>query len=246
MRIVSRLARRGCYVHRLFDRLNIGLRCAFEPRGVHAQHHLDAMSVLLCDPQQILSQHELPGHRGMPRVGGPAPSNIECLDALAPAPAGDFRVADRPSVFKKEQMLMVDFAGRDVLLAKRQVALKDFERARAKLNVAIVLRLGAVFISPEIANPVSFAHDGIEALEMLRGTNGRPRLPRPYLILLDLNMPRMDGIEFLKELRKDEELKKSIVFIMTTSDADDLLAGGRISGCVIRVHIWPLGSCNFG
>jgi CheY-like chemotaxis protein len=77
------------------------------------------------------------------------------------------------------------------------------------------------FKAAKIANPVSFAHDGIEALEVLRGTNGRPRLPRPFLILLDLNMPRMDGIEFLKELRKDEELKKSIVFIMTTSDADD-------------------------
>jgi CheY-like chemotaxis protein len=77
------------------------------------------------------------------------------------------------------------------------------------------------FNAAKITNPVSFAHDGIEALDMLRGTNGRPRLPRPFLILLDLNMPRMDGIEFLKELRKDEELKRSIVFIMTTSGADE-------------------------
>ena len=84
-----------------------------------------------------------------------------------------------------------------------------------------LMGLTRAFKTAKIANPVSFAHDGIEALEMLRGTSGRPRLPRPYLILLDLNMPRMDGIEFLKELRKDEELKKSIVFIMTTSDADE-------------------------
>jgi len=67
------------------------------------------------------------------------------------------------------------------------------------------------FKKAKIANPVSFAHDGVDALEMLRGTNGRERFPRPFLILLDLNMPRMDGIEFLKELRQDEELRKSIV-----------------------------------
>jgi CheY-like chemotaxis protein len=84
-----------------------------------------------------------------------------------------------------------------------------------------LMGLNRAFKVAKIANPVSFAHDGIEALEMLRGTNGRPRLPRPFLILLDLNMPRMDGIEFLKELRKDEELKKSIVFIMSTSDANE-------------------------
>jgi len=84
-----------------------------------------------------------------------------------------------------------------------------------------IMGLVRAFKKAKIANPVSFAHDGIDALEMLRGTNGRARFPRPFLILLDLNMPRMDGIEFLKELRKDEELKKSIVFIMTTSDADE-------------------------
>jgi CheY-like chemotaxis protein len=84
-----------------------------------------------------------------------------------------------------------------------------------------LMGLNRAFKVAKIANPVSFAHDGIEALEMLRGTNGRPRLPRPFLILLDLNMPRMDGIELLKELRKDEELKRSIVFIMTTSNANE-------------------------
>jgi CheY-like chemotaxis protein len=84
-----------------------------------------------------------------------------------------------------------------------------------------LMGLNRAFKAAKIANPVSFAHDGIEALEMLRGTNGRPRLSRPFLVLLDINMPRMDGIEFLGELRKDEELRKSIVFIMTTSDADE-------------------------
>ena len=47
------------------------------------------------------------------------------------------------------------------------------------------------FKAAKIANPIGFAHDGIEALEILRGTNGRTRLPRPFLILLDLNMPRI-------------------------------------------------------
>ena len=84
-----------------------------------------------------------------------------------------------------------------------------------------LMGLNRAFKAAKISNPISFAHDGIAALEMLRGTNGRPRLPRPFLILLDLSMPRMGGIEFLQELRKDEELRKSVVFIMTTSDADE-------------------------
>jgi CheY-like chemotaxis protein len=84
-----------------------------------------------------------------------------------------------------------------------------------------LMGLARAFKAAKIANPIYFAHDGIEALEMLRGTNDRARLPRPFIVLLDLNMPRMDGIEFLTEVRKDEELKKSIVFIMTTSNADE-------------------------
>ena len=83
------------------------------------------------------------------------------------------------------------------------------------------MMLNREFKKAKIANPISGACDGIDALEMLRGTNGRERLSRPFLILLDLNMPRMNGIEFLKELRQDEDLKKSIVFVLTTSDSDE-------------------------
>ncbi len=83
--------------------MNVGIRCTLEPRGIHAQHYLDAVSVLLRDPKQIPTQHELPGHRGMARVVGATPLNIERLDGLAPAPAGDLRVADRPDVFEEDK-----------------------------------------------------------------------------------------------------------------------------------------------
>jgi CheY-like chemotaxis protein len=56
---------------------------------------------------------------------------------------------------------------------------------------------------------------------MLRGTNVRERFPRPFLVLLDLNMPHMGGIGFLTELRRDEVLRKSVVFVLTTSEADE-------------------------
>ncbi len=72
----------------------------------------------------------------------------------------------------------------------------------------------------KINNPMARAKDGLEALDMLKGQNGHEKLSKPYIILLDLNMPRMDGVEFLEAIRKDENLKRSVVFVLTTSDAD--------------------------
>jgi CheY-like chemotaxis protein len=77
------------------------------------------------------------------------------------------------------------------------------------------------FMALNIANPVIEARNGIEALDYLRGQNGREKVPSPCLVLLDLNMPRMGGIEFLEELRRDADLRGTLVFVMTTSAAED-------------------------
>ncbi len=79
--------------------------------------------------------------------------------------------------------------------------------------------LTRAFKKLKVANPITVARDGIEALELLR--SDRAKDLHPYLIILDLNMPRMNGIEFLTEIRSDPELKKSIVFVLTTSKADE-------------------------
>jgi CheY-like chemotaxis protein len=84
-----------------------------------------------------------------------------------------------------------------------------------------VMNVQRAFRKNNINNPLHIARNGIEALDMLRGTEGREKLnPVPKIILLDINMPKMSGIEFLKELRSDEQLRSISVFIMTTSNDD--------------------------
>lgn len=80
-----------------------------------------------------------------------------------------------------------------------------------------VMGVRRAFAKLRIANPLSIARDGAEALAMLRGDQDREPLPHPFLILLDLNLPRMDGRTFLAELRRDSELCASVVFVLTTS-----------------------------
>jgi CheY-like chemotaxis protein len=77
------------------------------------------------------------------------------------------------------------------------------------------------FQKAKIANPIVRAVDGMEALDMLRGANGKAKPPSPYLLLVDLNMPRMNGIQLVKALRADEELRHTIAFILTTSKRED-------------------------
>ncbi|MGK2963115.1 MAG: response regulator [Gemmatimonadaceae bacterium] len=80
-----------------------------------------------------------------------------------------------------------------------------------------VMNVRRAFERNNVSNPLFVAGNGIEALEILRnGTVPRER----RLILLDLNMPRMNGIEFLHELRSDPDLAATPVVVLTTSNDD--------------------------
>lgn len=87
-------------------------------------------------------------------------------------------------------------------------------------NSVDIKAIERAFRARKISNPIHVAYNGLEALDILRGTNGKPQLHQPYIILLDLNMPRMSGLEFLAEIRDDAVLKRSIVFVLTTSEDD--------------------------
>lgn len=85
-----------------------------------------------------------------------------------------------------------------------------------------VMNVKRAFKKYKITNPLFVAGNGLEALAMLRSQDGElPKVPENRrLILLDLNMPKMNGLEFLHEIRQDEELKRTPVIVLTTSDED--------------------------
>jgi CheY-like chemotaxis protein len=105
------------------------------------------------------------------------------------------------------------------------------------VDVMVVTR---VFKKMQLPNTLTVARDGIEALELLRGTNGAQPVPKPYVILLDLNLPRMNGFEFLEELRRDPEHGAAVVFVLTTSDSERDKAAAyahRIAGYAVKADI---------
>jgi len=81
--------------------------------------------------------------------------------------------------------------------------------------------LKRLFAKKEIKNPVYYAANGMEALAIMRGENDQAKVPKPFIVLLDINMPKMNGIEMLRELRSDENLKDTVVFVLTTSPRDE-------------------------
>jgi CheY-like chemotaxis protein len=80
-----------------------------------------------------------------------------------------------------------------------------------------VLLVKRAFAEANVANQLTVVRDGFEALAHLRSADARSDR---RIVLLDLNMPRMSGLELLRELRADEQLKHTTVIVMTTSSEE--------------------------
>lgn len=78
------------------------------------------------------------------------------------------------------------------------------------------MNIERAFHKANLTNPIFMAKDGVEALEMLKDN----KITNPLLILLDINMPRMNGLEFLKILRDDAQWSLTPVVIMSSSRED--------------------------
>jgi len=77
------------------------------------------------------------------------------------------------------------------------------------------------FEQHEVVNRLHVVRDGVEAMEFLRREGPYVDAPRPDLILLDLNLPRMGGHEVLARVKSDSELRAIPVVMLTTSDSDE-------------------------
>ncbi len=89
----------------------------------------------------------------------------------------------------------------------------------------------------KIGNPIVRARDGVEGLSKVREcTLAR----RPFLVLLDLNLPRLNGLEVLAEIRKDPALSSTVVFVLTTSKAEEdkaMAYQNNIAGYIIKSQV---------
>src|SRR3569832_2862330 len=94
----------------------------------------------------------------------------------------------------------------DMLVEDDDVDAKSVTRAFKKLKVV---------------NPIHRAENGLQALNKLRGAQGEQQLtPTPKIIMLDINMPRMNGLEFLHELSTSQALRPISVVVLTTSNEE--------------------------
>ena len=84
-----------------------------------------------------------------------------------------------------------------------------------------VLLTKEAFADNKVKNNLNIVSDGEEAIAYLRGQGEHAGAPRPDLILLDLNLPRKDGREVLRDIKADPDLRSIPVVVLTTSEADE-------------------------
>jgi CheY-like chemotaxis protein len=84
-----------------------------------------------------------------------------------------------------------------------------------------VLALQRAFKNLRIDHSLDRAMDGLEALQKLRGENNFQKITPPYLLIIDLNLPRLKGIDLIKQIRADKELNHAIIFVLTTSKREE-------------------------
>jgi len=100
-----------------------------------------------------------------------------------------------------------------------------------------IMSVQRAFKKNNITNKLFIANNGLEALALLRGDGVEPIAPLPKIVLLDINMPKMNGIEFLQALREDPDLKAISVIILTTSGEErDIIAAYNlnVAGYVLK------------
>lgn len=91
-----------------------------------------------------------------------------------------------------------------------------------------------------LRNPITVFHNGAEAIQAMHGRFGCELTTGPFLVLLDLNMPMMTGIEFLDAIRSDADLRRTIVFALTTSDTDEDKRAAydrHVAGYLVKSHM---------
>jgi CheY-like chemotaxis protein len=128
------------------------------------------------------------------------------------------------------------------MVATQQEKTFDVQTAPVKFlivddDVVSVMAVKRALKKLKIINPVTIARDGQHALNILRGDCGEDSLLSPYLVTLDLNMPRMNGFEFLEEVRKDPKLHPAVIFVLSTSDAPTDVAAAyesNIAGYIVK------------
>lgn len=114
-------------------------------------------------------------------------------------------------------------------------ALKPIEVLLVEDNAGDVRLTQEALKEGKLAVNLTVARDGLEATEILHQRNGHANAKRPDLILLDLNLPKMDGRQVLQEIKNDPKLMRIPVVVITTSEADSdiLTTYGSHANCYI-------------